>query len=80
MRFRDTGPGVPKELLDRIFNPFFTTKNDGTGLGLSITCRIVQHHNGQINVQNVPGGGAEFILVLQSAGQPCAGEEVDHPG
>lgn len=80
MRFRDTGPGVPKEHLDRIFNPFFTTKNDGTGLGLSITCRIVQHHNGQINVLNVPGGGAEFILVLQSAGQPCAGEEVDHPG
>lgn len=74
MRFRDNGPGVPKEHLDRIFNPFFTTKNDGTGLGLSITCRIVQHHGGQINVRNVPEGGAEFILILQPTNQPGVAE------
>jgi signal transduction histidine kinase len=65
--FEDTGPGIPEEHLERIFNPFFTTKTEGTGLGLSITHRIVQNHGGQIRVQNTPEGGAEFVLILQSS-------------
>lgn len=65
LRFRDTGPGIPSAILDRIFNPFFTTKDKGTGLGLAITHRIVQASGAQLNVQNHPDGGAEFTLSLQ---------------
>lgn len=65
LRFRDTGPGVPSALLDRIFNPFFTTKDKGTGLGLAITHRIVQVSRAHLKVLNNPEGGAEFILSLQ---------------
>ena len=77
MRFRDSGPGIPAGDLDRVFNPFFTTKNEGTGLGLAITYRIVQNHRGQIRVRNVPEGGAEFTLILQPVDRPCADEEDD---
>jgi PAS domain S-box-containing protein len=52
----DTGPGIPPEILDRIFEPFFSTNQDGTGLGLAITKQIVNVHNGQIDVNSVPGG------------------------
>ena len=52
----DSGPGIPKENLDRIFHPFFTTKSDGTGLGLAITKRIVTAHKGNIQVTSFPGG------------------------
>lgn len=52
----DSGPGIPKENLDRIFQPFFTTKSDGTGLGLAITKRIVTAHKGNIQVTSFPGG------------------------
>jgi len=59
---RDTGPGVPAHLLDRIFNPFFTTKETGTGLGLAIVHRIVEAHDGTISVRNASGGGALFEM------------------
>jgi two-component system sensor histidine kinase HydH len=60
----DDGPGVPADLLDKIFNPFFTTKESGTGLGLAIVHRIVEAHDGAISVRNAPAGGAEFDLKL----------------
>lgn len=60
----DDGPGVPGELREKIFNPFFTTRPDGTGLGLSITARIIEEHAGIIEVDDAPGGGARFRVLL----------------
>lgn len=62
LTIEDTGPGIPADILDRIFNPFFTTKDDGTGLGLSIVHRIVEAHAGVITATNKPEGGAKFEI------------------
>jgi nitrogen-specific signal transduction histidine kinase len=62
LRLSDTGPGVPEELREEIFNPFVTTKKTGVGLGLSIVSKIVDGHHGSIRVENAPGGGADFVL------------------
>jgi signal transduction histidine kinase len=59
---QDTGPGIPADVLEKIFNPFFTTKDHGTGLGLAIVHRIVEAHDGTIVVKNVEGGGARFEI------------------
>ena len=66
---RDTGPGIPADVLSRIFDPFFTTKEvgKGTGLGLAITYGIVQEHGGTITAANAPGGGAVFQIDLPAA-------------
>jgi PAS domain S-box-containing protein len=62
----DTGPGIPPNLIERIFNPFFTTKptGSGTGLGLSISLGIVREHEGRIWAENAPSGGARFVVEL----------------
>jgi two-component system sensor histidine kinase HydH len=62
LRLADTGPGVPEELREEIFNPFVTTKKTGVGLGLSIVSKIVDGHQGSIRVENRPEGGAVFTL------------------
>jgi signal transduction histidine kinase len=59
---QDSGPGIPPDVMDRIFNPFFTTKETGTGLGLAIVHRIVEAHDGTILVTNPPEGGARFEI------------------
>jgi signal transduction histidine kinase/CheY-like chemotaxis protein len=69
---RDTGPGIPEPVLARIFDPFFTTKkiDTGTGLGLSICHAIVTALGGEIVAENLPGGGAEFRVLLPVAEEP----------
>lgn len=61
---RDRGPGMPDELLDRIFDPFVTTKSNGTGLGLTIAHRLVEAHAGRLAAKNRADGGAEFEICL----------------
>jgi len=64
---RDTGPGIPPEVLPKIFDPFFTTKAEGTGLGLSISYGIVRDHEGTVDVQSRPGEGTTFVLTFRNA-------------
>jgi len=72
----DTGPGIPPNLLERIFNPFFTTKptGSGTGLGLSISLGIVREHEGRIWAENAPQGGARFIVEVPIVTHRASGE------
>ncbi len=65
---RDNGTGIPKKVLDKIFQPFFTTKptGQGTGLGLSLSYDIIKAHGGKIKVETKEGEGVEFIIQLQS--------------
>jgi two-component system sensor histidine kinase HydH len=67
--FEDTGPGIPAELREQIFNPFFTTKEAGVGLGLSIVSKIVDDHRGWIHVASEPGKGAGFRVFLPEGGR-----------
>jgi two-component system nitrogen regulation sensor histidine kinase NtrY len=66
MIVEDNGPGVPAELKDKVFAPYFTTKitKGGTGLGLAIVHRIISDHGGRITVSDPPGGGARFTIEL----------------
>ena len=64
----DDGPGVPPELADRIFNPFFTTKAQGSGLGLAIVRKIVDAHDGRIDLRSAPGEGTRFTVTLPVTG------------
>lgn len=61
---KDTGPGIAEEDLTYIFDPFFTTKKSGTGLGLTITHRIIEEHNGSIEVESKPGAGSTFRVLI----------------
>jgi PAS domain S-box-containing protein len=67
MSVSDTGPGIPPEIRERIFLPFFTTKTGGTGLGLAISYRIVRDHQGQLEVTSEPGAGTTFTIRLPAA-------------
>jgi signal transduction histidine kinase len=64
VRMRDNGCGIPPEKIGRIFNPFFTTKEKGTGLGMAISKKIVEAHQGTIDVASEPGRGTEFRVSL----------------
>ena len=63
----DSGPGVPSELHEQIFNPFFTSKKDGVGLGLAIVAKIVDDHRGSIRLEENSGPGATFHVFLPAA-------------
>ena len=66
----DTGPGIPREILDRVFEPYFTTRHQqqGTGLGLAIVTGIVEAHDGAITVDSKPGQGTTFYAYLPARG------------
>jgi len=73
---RDSGVGIPKELLGRIFDPFFTTKEEGkgTGLGLAVSYGIVSAHKGDIEVTSAQGRGTSFRVLLPLSPGPPAGK------
>lgn len=62
--FRDTGCGIPEESLEKIFEPFYTTKERGTGLGLAITKQIIEMHHGEIHIESTVGVGTTVIVTL----------------
>ena len=79
LEITDTGCGIEKNLLDRIFEPYFTTKSpgEGTGIGLAVVSGIVQNHNGYIRVCSEPGKGATFRIYLPVALPDDTGEKSD---
>jgi signal transduction histidine kinase len=64
IRLKDNGPGIPESIRDNIFQPFYSTKEEGTGLGLSIATRIIEEHQGQLDVESEEGKGSTFIITL----------------
>lgn len=75
---RDTGPGIPVDVRERMFNPFFTTRNEGTGLGLAIVHRIVDAHCGRVTVSDAePGAVVELALPVIFAGVSLSEEKED---
>ncbi len=68
--FGDDGPGIPDDILEKIWNPFFTTKESGSGLGLGVVKKIIELHGGDIQIRNRPEGGSEVMITLpiQSGG------------
>jgi two-component system cell cycle sensor histidine kinase/response regulator CckA len=77
LQLEDSGPGIPEEHLERVFDPFWTTKapGEGTGLGLSLVYRIVTDHGGDVRVRSDPGSGAVFTVLLPTT--PVADAEAD---
>ena len=69
VKVKDNGNGIPKKVLDKIFQPFFTTKptGQGTGLGLSLSYDIVKAHGGELKVETKEGEGSEFIISLSTS-------------
>ena len=69
IKVRDNGNGIAKKVLDKIFQPFFTTKptGQGTGLGLSLSYDIIRAHGGEIKVETKEGEGSEFVIQLPTA-------------
>ncbi len=65
----DTGPGIPEDILDHIFEPFISNSPNGTGLGLAITKRIITAHKGNVNVESYPGGTVFHILLPAAKGE-----------
>jgi nitrogen fixation/metabolism regulation signal transduction histidine kinase len=71
IRISDTGVGIPAEDFEKVFEPFYTTKEKGTGLGLAISSRIVEEHDGFLEVSSKQGNGTEFTIKLPVKKQKC---------
>lgn len=82
IRISDNGPGIPAAIKERIFEPFFTSKEDGTGLGLSIAQRIIEEHGGTLKVISEEGSGATFVITLpmRNGAPPAARPDTTMPG
>jgi two-component system sensor histidine kinase HydH len=83
VRIEDTGPGIPPELREQIFNPFVTTKKTGVGLGLSIVSKIIDGHHGSIRIEAAEssagvGTGARFVIFFPAASDQAAVGETAH--
>jgi two-component system, NtrC family, sensor histidine kinase HydH len=86
VRIEDSGPGIPSELREQIFNPFVTTKKTGVGLGLSIVSKIIDGHHGSIRIESseIPtaasgqGPGASFVIFLPAAGETSPAKDSAH--
>jgi len=70
LRVRDNGPGIDRDLLAKMFSPFYTSKVNGTGLGLAICKKLVDAHGGSIEVTSEPGDGAEFLVTFPKLSDP----------
>ena len=75
---RDQGVGIPEEHFQKIFDPYFTTKQQGSGLGLAVTYSIIKNHNGHITVQSTMGAGTTFTLYLPAAAQQLSAPQTDN--
>ena len=77
IRVRDNGSGIPQDIIDDIFNPFFTTKppDQGTGLGLALSSDIVRQHGGHIRVESEPGAFTEMIVTLPAEPPPLPDDD-----
>jgi signal transduction histidine kinase len=74
IRVSDNGPGIPESLRDKVFQPFFSSKEEGTGLGLSIATRIIEDHGGRLELESKPNEGATFIIILPLGDSQIVGE------
>jgi signal transduction histidine kinase len=70
LRIQDNGPGIPDETLSKIFDPFYTTKDQGTGLGLALSKKVVEAHGGRVEVDSSPETGSEFVLSFSKDARP----------
>ena len=68
----DDGPGMPPDVADKVFDPFFTTKPQGSGLGLAIVRKIVDAHDGRLDLRTAPGTGTTIRVTLPVAGSDDA--------
>ena len=77
--FTDTGVGIPEENLDKIFEPFFTSKKvgEGTGLGLSVSYGLIKNHGGEIKVKSKENQGTTFTVILPIPGEKVTSESKD---
>jgi signal transduction histidine kinase len=86
IRIADSGPGIPPELREQIFNPFVTTKKSGVGLGLSIVSKIIDGHHGTIRIETADiaagegaqGPGASFVIFLPAVSETSTVPETSH--
>jgi signal transduction histidine kinase len=86
VRIEDTGPGIPVELREQIFNPFVTTKKTGVGLGLSIVSKIIDGHHGYVRIEDsghapgdgAPGSGACFVIFFPAASEKDLAGQTSH--
>jgi signal transduction histidine kinase/ActR/RegA family two-component response regulator len=75
---QDTGSGIPPEVVDRIFDPYFSTKETGSGLGLAVSYSVIKKHNGIIFVNSTPGKGTTFTIYLPAAGDHKSNKQDDN--